>query len=78
MIQQFLKNWKERHRDRWNLLLHTIGIPLTVMAIIPLVKGKFLWATALFVLGYIFQFVGHTHEKSEVGEFLWIKKLLKK
>ena len=78
MLQKFIENWQSRHRMPFNLVLHAIGIPLTIIAIIPLLCGKFAAAALLFIGGYVLQFIGHAREKSEVGEFMWIKKLLKK
>jgi len=46
---------------------HTIGIPLIVVSLVvfvvsPLVGGIWKLALALFVVGWIFQFVGHAFE----------------
>ncbi len=78
MLHAFLRNWKERHRTRYNLVLHAFGVPLTLLALIPLLGGQFFMAGLFFAAGYALQFLGHAREKSEVGELLWIKKLFKK
>ena len=48
-------------------MCHTIGIPLIVVSLVvlvvsPLVGGIWKLALALFVVGWIFQFVGHAFE----------------
>ena len=78
MLHAFLQNWKERHQTPTNLVLHALGIPLTLIALIPLLKGKFVMASLFFATGYVLQFLGHAQEKSEVGELLWMKRLFKK
>jgi uncharacterized membrane protein YGL010W len=78
MFKAFIENWKTRHTTPFNLVLHAVGIPLTLLALIPLIEGNFLWALVLFVLGYVLQFIGHRQEKTEVGELMWIKKIFRK
>ena len=78
MLHAFIKNWKERHTTLFNRALHALGIPLVVLAIIPLILGKWLAAALFFLIGYALQFIGHAREGSEVGELLWIKHLFKK
>ena len=73
-----LEKWKSRHQTPFNLSLHAVGVPLTVLGIVFLFSGKFLWAALFFVAGYALQFIGHAREGSEVGELLWIKNLFKK
>ena len=46
---------------------HTLGIPLIVVSIALFavsffVAGLWKWALALFVVGWVFQFVGHAFE----------------
>jgi uncharacterized membrane protein YGL010W len=62
-----------------------IGIPMTILAIIPLViaiakgpDGWYLVALGLFVLGYALQFIGHAIEGNDAGETILVKKLLGK
>ena len=75
---KFISNWILRHKTHWNRVLHALGIPMTVLAIVPLLCGRWLWAAALFICGYALQFIGHATEGSEVGELIWIKRLLGK
>jgi len=55
------------HQHPVNRLCHTLGIPLIVVslamfAVSMAVAGLWKWALALFVLGWVFQFVGHAFE----------------
>ena len=79
------------HKHPANRLCHTIGIPLIVLSIIALAGALVLpslWkvAAALFVVGWIFQFVGHAYERKPpeflkdwrflfVGMRWWLKKM---
>ena len=65
--QDWLAQYSEGHRHPANRLCHTIGIPLVAasVALAPLVVfAPHLWpvAVGLFVVGWIFQFVGHAYE----------------
>jgi uncharacterized membrane protein YGL010W len=75
----FMKDWFARHRNRTSLLLHAIGIPLTIAAIVVLFlppPGGWLPAVILFVVGYALQFIGHGIEGNDAGEIIIFKKLL--
>jgi uncharacterized membrane protein YGL010W len=55
------------HQHPVNRACHTIGIPMVVLSIVTAVGALFmgsLWlvAAALFVVGWIIQFVGHAYE----------------
>lgn len=55
------------HQHPVNRFCHTLGIPLIVIAIALfvlslVVPGLWIAATALFIVGWIFQFVGHAFE----------------
>jgi uncharacterized membrane protein YGL010W len=76
-----VQNWLERHRDRRSLVLHVIGIPPTVIALllfpvyatllsIPL----FLFSLSLFFGGYAVQFLGHAFDGTEPGEWTALKR----
>ena len=62
------------HQNPVNRLCHTIGIPL-IAASLPLfvvaffVRGFWPVPTAMFVIGWIFQFIGHAFE-GKPPEFL--------
>jgi uncharacterized membrane protein YGL010W len=52
------------HQHPVNRCCHTIGIPLIVVSIVLFVasafaRGVWPWALALFIVGWVFQFIGH-------------------
>jgi uncharacterized membrane protein YGL010W len=62
------------HQHPANRFCHTIGIPMIALSVILFaasifVRGLWVLPTALFVVGWIFQFVGHAYEKKP-PEFL--------
>ncbi|MFM9986194.1 MAG: Mpo1-like protein [Flavobacteriales bacterium] len=92
------KSWNEwiaeyslSHQNPINRICHTIGIPMIVLSLLMLVaalfvSGLWFWALALFVSGWIFQFVGHAVEGKKpeffkdwrfllVGLRWWIAKI---
>jgi uncharacterized membrane protein YGL010W len=87
----WLKQYSESHQHPANRLCHTVGIPLVVSSLLLalaacLVPQLWLFAGALFVVGWIFQFVGHAYERKApeffrdwrflfVGLRWWIAKL---
>lgn len=65
--EQWVEEYSHSHQHPINRLCHTIGIPLIVVSIVLgavslFVAGLWKWALALFVVGWIFQFVGHAFE----------------
>ncbi len=63
----WIAEYAESPRNRWNRLTHTFGIPMIVVAIALgvlaiFVAGLWPWALGLFVLGWALQFVGHAIE----------------
>ena len=76
-------NWLERHRDPVSFVLHMIGIPPTIVGVlmIPIYAYLmsfqiFLLARALFVGGYLLQFLGHALDGSDPGEIIMLKRKL--
>lgn len=76
-------NWMERHRNPASFMLHMIGIPPTLLGLtlIPvyvycLSVPIFLFALALFVGGYLVQFLGHALEGTDPGEIIYFKRKL--
>ncbi|TCP53710.1 uncharacterized protein DUF962 [Tumebacillus sp. BK434] len=57
----FMERYNRDHQHPMNKLTHAIGIPMIVVSL-PLVFWDWKWALALFILGWIFQFVGHYFE----------------
>jgi uncharacterized membrane protein YGL010W len=68
MPTSFMDNYKAKHRHPLNKLTHNIGIPLIVVSL-PLFFFSWRWALALFVVGWIFQFVGHAIEGNQPAFF---------
>ena len=79
-----VENWLERHRNPVSFVLHMIGIPPTILgrpADSDLRHAAcrsriFLLALALFVGGYLLQFLGHALEGTDPGEIIYFKRKL--
>jgi uncharacterized membrane protein YGL010W len=88
---EWISEYGESHKHPANRLCHTIGIPMIVISLLLfaaalLVPGLWMVAAALFVVGWIFQFVGHAYEGKPpeflrdwrflfVGMRWWLKKM---
>jgi uncharacterized membrane protein YGL010W len=65
---EWIRQYSRSHQHPANRFCHTIGIPLIAVSL-PLFTLALLWrplwkpAAALFVVGWIFQFVGHAYER---------------
>jgi uncharacterized membrane protein YGL010W len=68
MPASFIEEYKAKHRHPLNRLTHTVGIPLIVVSL-PLFFFNWRWATALFVAGWVLQFVGHFIEGNQPAFF---------
>ena len=68
MPENLLANYRTKHQHPLNRLCHSIGIPLIVISL-PLFLLNWRWALALFVLGWILQFVGHAIEGNQPAFF---------
>ena len=67
MRDDLVAQYASSHQHPVNRLCHTIGIPLIVISLGVFVASAFVagaWkvALALFVVGWVFQFVGHAFE----------------
>lgn len=65
--QQWIAQYSTSHQHPVNRLCHTLGIPLIIVSLVLFVaaifvSGLWIYATGLFVLGWILQFVGHAFE----------------
>ncbi len=70
--RDWIAEYAESHQNPVNRACHTVGIPLIVVSLLVALSGFALaspwnaraWWTALglFVVGWIFQFVGHAFE----------------
>ncbi len=68
MPTSFMEDYKAKHRHPLNRLTHSIGIPMIVVSL-PLFFFSWRWALALFVVGWILQFVGHWIEGNQPAFF---------
>lgn len=68
MSESFVDTYKAKHRHPVNKVCHTIGIPMIVVSL-PLFFFNWRWALGVFVLGWIFQFVGHAVEGNHPAFF---------
>jgi len=68
--EQWIAHYSGSHRHAVNRVCHTIGIPMIAVSIlllpgIPFIQGFWKIPLALFVAGWIFQFIGHAFEGKE-------------
>lgn len=68
MPASFMEDYKAKHRHPLNRLTHSIGIPLIVISL-PLFLFNWRWALALFIVGWVFQFIGHAIEGNQPAFF---------
>lgn len=60
-LRAYLDKYREDHQHPVNKALHTIGIPM-IVASIPLFPFNPMLSAVMFVVGWIFQFIGHAFE----------------
>lgn len=65
--EEWIARYGRSHEHPVNRLCHTLGIPLIALSIPLFIAALFvpgLWraALAMFVVGWVFQFVGHAFE----------------
>lgn len=61
---EWIAQYGTSHRNPVNRFCHTVGIPMIALSVLVLVASFFVsslwrWGLGLFVLGWLFQFVGH-------------------
>ena len=66
-MSDWIARYTQSHQNRVNRVCHTIGIPLIALSVPLFVIALFvhgLWPLplGLFVVGWVFQFVGHAYE----------------
>lgn len=71
---EWVAEYAQSHQHPLNRLCHTFGIPMIVASIAMLiaaiwVRSLWPWALALFVVGWVLQFIGHAFE-GKPPEFL--------
>jgi len=60
--EEWIKQYSQSHQNAANRICHTIGIPLIAASIPIFVEGLWRLPLAMFVIGWIFQFLGHWFE----------------
>ncbi len=91
---EWIEEYSHSHVHPINRLTHKIGIPMIALSIplflfAPFIKNFWIVPVALFVVGWIFQFVGHLFEGKPpeffkdprfllVGVRWWLKKTVNK
>jgi uncharacterized membrane protein YGL010W len=60
-VKAMMAKYREDHQNPVNRTLHTIGIPMIVVSV-PLMLAAPPVGIALFVIGWILQFIGHAFE----------------
>lgn len=63
-----IDNYKAKHQHPLNRLSHSIGIPMIVISL-PLFFFSWRWALGLFIVGWVFQFIGHAIEGNQPAFF---------
>jgi uncharacterized membrane protein YGL010W len=64
---QWIEQYASSHQNRVNRVCHTLGIPTILLSLAVFVGSIFvhrlwLYGLGLFIIGWIFQFVGHAFE----------------
>ena len=64
---EWIAQYASSHQNAVNRFCHTVGIPMILFSllltpVIPFVSGFWRLPLTLFVVGWIFQFVGHAFE----------------
>ena len=76
-IIKYIKNYRSRHANNINLILHIIGVPETVLGLFQVLTGRFNSGLSNIFIGFFIQWIGHQYvEKNEMGEITGIKKIL--
>jgi uncharacterized membrane protein YGL010W len=78
VLLTWLRNWRSRHRNPTNFLLHMAGIPATILAVPLTVLGHWLLAGGVFLGGYALQFLGHIVEGNRSGEEELLRRILRR
>ena len=78
-LRAFLTDYFSRHRNNVDRVLHIIGVPLAFFGIFQLFTGSPKAGFLNLFVGYLLQWIGHAYfEKNEVGEWILIKKIIKR
>lgn len=79
----WLASWRERHQHPVSFVLHLVGIPMAVAAVVlaGVQLGQWRWdlwwrPVGLLAGGYLLQWIGHRLEGNDLGEIVLLKKWL--
>jgi hypothetical protein len=77
-VMRYIKNYRSRHANNINLILHIIGVPEVFFGLFQIVSAHWRIGLLNIFLGYLWQWIGHAYfEGNEVGEITFIKTLIK-
>jgi uncharacterized membrane protein YGL010W len=68
MASNFLEKYRRDHTHPMNKATHALGIPM-IVASLPIVFFNWQIAAAMFVVGWILQFIGHAFEGNKPSFF---------
>jgi hypothetical protein len=68
-LQEYMAQYGHEHTNRWNKILHAVGIPIVFAGIILLILTWWRLGLALFVLGWVLLFTGHRIEGNKPAFF---------
>ena len=67
-LKTLQENYRRDHTHPMNKATHMVGIPMIVISVPALFVSPWI-ALALFVVGWIFQFIGHAFEGNQPSFF---------
>lgn len=86
-LSSYMQQYDHEHTNPWNKVMHAIGIPIIILAIVLLCFTWWRTGIALFVAGWVLLFAGHRIEGNKPAFFqgviyflvgpLWIAKEIK-
>jgi uncharacterized membrane protein YGL010W len=86
-LDQYMARYDHEHTNPWNKLLHAVGIPIILAGIVLLAMMHWRLGAALFVGGWIMNFLSHRIEGNKPAFFqgliyflvgpLWVAKEFK-
>jgi len=65
--EEWIQQYSGSHRHPVNRFCHTVGIPLIALSlplfvVIPFLQGFWIIPVAMFLIGWVLQFIGHAVE----------------
>jgi len=86
-LEDYMAQYDHEHTNPWNKFLHAVGIPIILAGIVLLVMLRWRLGLALFIAGWIMNFLGHRIEGNKPAFFqgliyflvgpLWVAKEFK-